>query len=335
MIDFNFHLSIGTFLASAAVVTPFFVGVHLFRTGAADCLEGCKEMRNEANWICRRLQLLKDVLPVLCVFRAFCAPSMWYILGENRDWGGAFVNVPTILWATNFVISWALLAEVLLMSGVRHVLNSHHTMQMWPEECALQRPYHGKASTRCHALNGGFWQELLWNIWIIYWGKDYNHVIGGITIPAVIFFSGMIAGGPVNFMVRKPTVDVWVAQTFVLTTIFAVEGYVLLNHSWFGLAAALDPLKNSSAFGPYGHWSVHVYNAILMAQAFTCRWAVVHAKELNMKPPWSAGGADHKEFFFPRFWGLIHVTYGLILCFNMWIVGIWLIREDHLAIFID
>jgi len=288
---------------------------------------------NHRNWVCQRLLFLKNFLPLTCLLRIFCAPAMWFYMWQINDDHRPPLCVATIFWVVNFLLSWGMFAQVILLPGISQVLSSHATMDYWPPECQVERPYHGLASTRCHALNGGFWAEFLWNLWIIvYYGDPSTGVrLAGISIPIVIFNAGMLFGGPVNFLARNPTKDRGVAQAYILVSIFAVEGLLLLNHAWFGIREAVNPVKNLSPLGPYGHWSVLAWNVILVAQAMVCRTAILGAQELKTGPPWSAGGADHKEFFYPRFWGQIYCCYGTFVSFNLWVVGNWMWASQGVA----
>lgn len=324
MLDFTLHLSVGTFFCAAAVGGAHFTGLYLFRAGCNDFQKGCEEMKDEFNRVNQQLQFLKIFLPVCALLRVFCVPSVWYYMAETDNFGGALHSVPALMWVILWAIPFVLFKQILLMPGISQVLSSDRTIAEWPTECAVQRPYHGLLSTRCHAASGGFYIELLWNAWIIFQGTSIEGRVGGITIALVIFNAGMLMGGPVNFLSRGPTVDKWVAETYLVVSLFAVEGYVLLNHAWFGIRMAVSHETNLSPYGPYGHWSVLVWNGLLILQTLVCRTAVLNAQELKGGPPWNCGQCDHKEFFFPRFWGLIYVCYGMMISFNFWIVGIWL-----------
>jgi hypothetical protein len=326
-------LSWGTFVCAVAVSVPGWVGLYLFRTGCDDYTKGCTECMNKENWACRRLNFLKSFLPLTTLVRIFCAPAMWFYFSSFNEYHRPPLSLAVILWIVNFLISWGLFAEVILKPGWAHVLSSHLTMDLWPQEHAVNRPYHGLASTRCHALNGGFWAELLWTLWIIanYADPHTGTRIAGVTIPVVIFTGGMIFGGPVNFLARKPDKDLGVAQAYILVAVFSVEGMLLLNHAWFGIRVAINPVSNASSLGPYGHWSVILWNAILIAQIVICRAALGAAVDLKPGAPWSAGGADHKEFYFPRFWGLIYFSQGMVIGFNLWVLGNWIWAEEAVA----
>jgi len=324
-------LSWGTLVAAAAVSLPQFVGLFLFNEGIADLQRGCEEQCNEHNWINHRLQRLKIVLPSMAVIRIFCAPSMWFFMADEfhgPDW--PVLGIFPMIWFVNMLVSWGLFFQVIMMPGMANILNSLKTISYWPLECHVERPYHGLASTRCHALSGGFWSEFLWNVWIVlfYGDTSIGMRIAGITIPLIVFNTGMILGGPVNFLSRNPYKDRWVAQTYIAVGIVAVEGYLLLNFAWFGIRQAVDPVTNLSRLGPYGHWSVIAWNVIIIAQALICRTSILGAEELKPGAPWAAGGADHKEFFFPRFWGQIYFCYGIFVSFNLWILGNWVWAEE-------
>jgi len=323
---FGMCLEWGTFLAAAGVSFPLWVGLYLFRTGCDDFAKGCEEMMNRGNWVCKRLMFLKDFLPLTCLIRVFCAPAMWYYFSHWYAYERPPLTAAAVLWVVSFFVSWGLFAQVILLPGMSQVLSSHSTMDYWPPECSVNRPYHGLASTRCHALNGGFCAELLWTIWTVvnYSDASAGTRLAGITIPLVIFNAGMIFGGPVNFLSRNPNKDQGIAQAYILAAMFAVEGFILLNHAWFGIRQAINPVTNLSPLGPFGHWSVIAWFVILAAQILVCRTAIGRATELKPGAPWSAGGADHKEFFFPRFLGQIFFCQGMFVGFFLWVLGNWL-----------
>jgi len=318
--DLDFHVSISGLLCAAAISCPHFVGLYLFRAGVNDFDKGCREMGMTMLPLLSRLHLLKWLLPLCCVLRVFCAPAMWYWIGEQHDLSGGMRSLPVWLWVVLMGVPFVLFMQILMKPGMRSVLSSHTTMREWPGDCPTDRPYHGLLSTRCHAASGAFFIEILWNAWTMYAGRDMSSRLVGITIPIVIFYSGMLMGGPVNFLMRKPYAESWIAETYILVSIAAVEGFVLLNFASFGLKAAIDP--RISPGGPYSHWSTYVWMGILAAQTLICRTALTSSKELKGGPPWSACGCDHKEFFFPRFWGMIFVCYGMMVCFNLWILGL-------------
>jgi len=310
------------------VACPHLAGLHLYRAGADDFKKGCEEMKNESHSVCQRMQILKTLLPTCCVLRVFCAPALWYHMAERGDFAGGLQSAPAVAWIMLWSVPFCLLNQIVLMRGFRNVLSSYDTLAEWPEHISLNRPYHGLASTRCHAANGGFYAELFWNCWIIYQDSNVAGRLAGISIPLIIFNVGMLLGGPVNFLVRKPKTDRWVAETYLLVSLFAVEGLLLLNHAGFGISAAVEPGALHGVFGPYHHWSVWLWNVLLVAQTLITRYAVTNAEELKAGPPWNAGGCDHKEFFFPRFWGLIYICYSMLASFNLWVLGNYVWASD-------
>mmetsp|Transcript_80759 Transcript_80759/g.233555 ORF Transcript_80759/g.233555 Transcript_80759/m.233555 type:complete len:338 (-) Transcript_80759:59-1072(-) len=323
MIDFGFYLSFSGFLCSIAVICPSFIGWYLFRAGVADYAKGCQEVRNFYDYVLEQLEVLVVVIPICSVLRVFFAPGLWYHLADNGDFFGAITSLPAILWVLSWSVPFVMFMGICLKPGVRSVLSSDATINEWPEEMYVERPYHGLLSTRCHAMHGAFWIELLWNCWIIYCGADLGARVGGISIAIVVFNLGMVLGGPINFLARGPRCDAWIAQAYILVSVVVVEGVVALNHVWFGLKASIDHQTNFSPLGPYGHWAVIVWIGLLSVQTVTCRVVISMGIELRAGHPWECGGADHKEFYYPRFWGLIYVCYGMLFSFNCWIIGIW------------
>lgn len=325
--------SVGAILASAAVICPHFVGLFLLSAGSKDFTRGCERFHNNDNWVVTRIQLLVRVLPLTALVRVFCAPSLWHYLGQEQNLSLALRSPMVYLWVVDFAVSWTLLLQVVLQPGIRSLWSSSQCIETWPKDCAVGRPYHGLSSTRLHAANGSFFAELLWNAWIIFFARDSASVIGGITVPFVIFNAGMILGGPVNFLYGRPVLDVSVAQTFIFLSIFAVEAIILLNHAEFALPEALDTTRPGiGPLGPYGHWAPWAWNAVVALQAIGSRAAITRSSQLYAGEPWHAGGVDHKEFFLPRFWGLIFFCYGVLVCFNLWVVGNWLMHGGGFSI---
>jgi len=326
MLDANFSLEPWSLLCAAAISVPHFVGCYLFRAGVNDYKKGCTEVGVHLHWSIDWLQMLKVAIPSCAVLRIFCAPTLW-MWAANKDLEGSLRSLPVLLWVALWAVPFAMFQRILMRPGIRSVLSSHQSLREWCHELPCERPYHGLLSTRSHAANGGFFIELLWNAWVVYSAysnNDWSFCVGGITIPLFIFNAGMLMGGPVNFLSRGPAADTWIAETYILVSLGALEGFLLLNHCWFGLKSAIAPSTDNSSLGPYSHWSTWAWLGVLLAQTVICRTAVTNAKELKGGPPWSCGGADHKEFYFPRFWGLIFVCYGMLISFNLWIVGMWL-----------
>jgi len=324
MVDFDFHLTAHGLLCAAAVSCPQFIGLYLFRAGVRDYGRGCEEAGVMTCPVLDQMRLLVRFLPVCASLRIFCAPALWHWMADLKDFSSALRSFPAMMWILLWSVPFVLFKQILLKPGLRSVHSSHQTIREWPEELPCQRPFHGLLSTRCHAACGGFYIELLWNAWTIWVGGDLGLRLGGISIPVLIFNLGMLVGGPVNFLSRSPTVDGWVAEVYLLVSLAAVEGMLLLNHSWFGLRVAIDHKDNDSFLGPYGHWSTWLWIGLLLMQAVVLRSVVTRSQDLHPGEPWTAGGCDHKEFFFPRFWGLIYVCYGMMISFNLWVLGVWL-----------
>jgi len=332
-LDSALHLTAGRFLAAIAVSCPHFVGLYLFREGAVDFKKGCFEMNNHMHPVCARMEFLTFFMPICCVLRIFFAPALWFNMAEHADFDSAFHSLPVLLWIVCWSVPFTLLNQILLMPGMRHMFSSWNTLTLWPETIRLNRPYHGLTSTRCHAANGGFYAELLWNLWIVFQGTDVQWRLGGITVPLVIFNVGMLAGGPLNFLIRSPKKDRWIGETYLVTSgiatgVLAVSSMFVLNHAWFGIRSTVDLHLHEGPLGPFGHWSVLLWNVLLLVQILVSRSAVTSAEELRPGPPWICGGADHKEFYFPRFWGLLYFCYGMAVSFNLWIMGNYLWMES-------
>mmetsp|Transcript_123616 Transcript_123616/g.357551 ORF Transcript_123616/g.357551 Transcript_123616/m.357551 type:complete len:331 (+) Transcript_123616:113-1105(+) len=324
MIDFDFHLSAYGLLCAAAVSVPQFIGAYLFRAGVRDYGIGCEEQGVLFNASLDHMRLLVRFIPMCALFRVLCAPALWYWLADEKDFPGALRSFPAMMWILLWAVPFVLFKQILLRPGMRCVHSSHQTIRDWPEEMPCQRPYHGLLSTRCHAACGGFYIELLWHAWTIYAGDDVGLRLGGISIPIVLFNAGMLLGGPVNFLLRGPTCDGWVAELYLLVSLACAEGMLILNHAGFGLREAVNHATNGSSIGPYAHWSTWIWILLMLVQAVVLRYAVTSSRELQPGEPWTVGGCEHKEFFFPRFWGLIYACYGMMISFNLWVLGVWL-----------
>mmetsp|Transcript_11794 Transcript_11794/g.23928 ORF Transcript_11794/g.23928 Transcript_11794/m.23928 type:complete len:242 (-) Transcript_11794:206-931(-) len=238
-----------TIHCSFAVNVPQWIGLYLFQKGVADFGKGCEEVFNY-NRMLAQVRRLNYVCPLCSLVRVLCAPAMWYWTVDQSDFAQVFHSVFALLWALCFLVPLVWFGSIVTQSGIVSVLDSDKTIREWPQDCRVNRPYHGLLSTRCWALFGAFWIELLWNVWIIYAGGDISRRFCGITFALVLFNAGMVFGGPVNFLARGPYCDRGIAETYILVSLFAMVGYLLLANSSSGLSVAV-----AGAEFPMKHWS--------------------------------------------------------------------------------
>lgn len=315
---FDFCWSCGRILCALAVACPQFLGSALFWIGVRDFDRGCREMKNGLDPTLRNMKLLRWVMPFCALLRVFFVPALWFHLAEEPNLSQATHSVAVVLWVACFLLPYWMLLRFILMPGFRCALSSYRTINEWPEECAVQRPYHGLVSTRCHIAHGSFLVELLWTVWIIYQGPNHAYRVGGISVPMVAFNVALLIGGPINYLSRGPRRDAWVAYGFLIISTLSCDVMLVFAHAPFGLRNAVIA---SSNHGPYSNFICQLWLLTAAFQAFSLRFMLNIGEELKPRPPWQAGGCDHKEFYRPRFAALVAFCFVQLVSYNLWVTG--------------
>jgi len=325
MLDWSLYLGLGQMSCAAAICCMSFVGDYLFMFGVEDLETGLKKNnKHVGNKTLEKAKTLQWLMPMCAVLRVLFAPALWFWLAEKGSWLGALTSVPVLCWGVLYFCPCFMLVSLSMMKGVRHFADQDKCIANWPDHTEIDRPYHGLFQTRALAATGGFLVEFGWHMSIIYVGNDSLARVGCISVSTLIWNLLMLLGGPILMLTKSPGPqcrDTWIAQVYIIVSLAACEAMVLLHHAWF----ALPQMMNSeSKFGPYSHWSVLLWLLVSVAQVSTLHFCILQGYELKSGAPWSVGAADYKEFFYPRFWGLIFYCRGQFIAFNFWIVGCYM-----------
>jgi len=318
------------YMAAAGIECIGAVGLYLYSLGVDDFQTGLTKSGTLASCeLFGRAETLLWFMPLCALVRLIFTPFMWNCLIERRAFNYPLDIVAVVAFAAAFFVPFVWFAfGIVFTPGVSDQNDFEAAIANWPADCRVERPYHGLFQTRAWAMGGGFLGMLGMHIWVIVGGPNARCRVGAIVVPTVLFSIFMLLGGPYFFLRSAPDSfcpDLWIPNTYYAVTIITVIAMVLLCLLPACLPDAVTFGVNrghSLAWaGPYAQWSTWAWLIIAVVQILLLRWAITSGVQLVGGPPFEVCGADYKEFYYPRFWGLIYYTYGQFIAFNLWICG--------------
>jgi len=272
---------------------------------------------------------LTYVVPTSCIFRVFLAPAMWTDLGEQRCCFRG--SVPAIAWVAAFCAAFIPLFAVMVQPGILSVHSPQETIADWPEDCLLERPYHGLFQTRTLAMFVCHCIELLWTLRLGMLAKRGESRAQTLAYPMLVAQPLLLVFGPLTFLWRlngAPCADTVPEYIFVGTAstcaiILGVIFIVWLPRICKKLAAQRAAVESGDSgssdrsgrdCSPCQGWRplglpLGLCVLVLVLQIAVLEAARSAALGVQPGPPWAACSVDYKEFYLPRHRGLLLFLY--------------------------
>jgi len=320
------YITPGKFMVSMAIAYLGIVGCYMFSLGYAEITKGMVESGslNTCSWS-TWMQVLSIVAPATCILRIFLAPAAWLFMGERRNLPAACMNPFALLWMVCYWVPLLMLVCMLAYPGFRDIFSSADTIDRWPSDCEVKRPYHGLFQSNSWALFGAYVYEGFIHLTITFRVNDQEGRTTAFGWPILLATSAFLAFGPIRFLANyegEPCADMWIEYTFLAVTVFFAFFKLLLSWAQFGMQDAVQSVN--SFFGPYAYWSTIIWLLLAASHIIVLETILAYATVIKSGPPYEACGADYKEFWFPRHRGLVYYLYGEFVAFNFWILGMWL-----------
>ena len=311
----------------------FTFGVSDFRRGSADIQDTCP--------IAAQLQALDRIVPMGVLLRCCLSTKILRIIGRakavarNRNWRKrACCNPWTALYLGCWALPWFWLLGLVSTPGLGPpAINvaGNWTIENWPVGCEVEAPFHGLLQTRLWACFTGI---LLESVVVIFAVRSIDSPTAfgkaGAYTMAVPCILGLIFG-PADFLVRATEVCPDIARAIAYLVVVALATVIKLV---LRLHKRLVPAAVKSAKRPLENKWVIAWFVVTGIEIVVLEVLVETGVELKGGSPWLACGAPWKEFYFPRFKGLIFWEYVSLVSFGFWVHGVWW-RQQHDASFVS
>uniref|UniRef100_A0A7S3TVG9 Uncharacterized protein n=1 Tax=Emiliania huxleyi TaxID=2903 RepID=A0A7S3TVG9_EMIHU len=300
-------------------------GWYLFDMGTSDFRIGLDAAgtSDSCSWK-PQLEALDRLIPFLLIVRAATLPHLWHTLGaQPRRWMVALLTPACIGFLFALVLPLAWVTALVLQPGLQSVFNFNATLQQWPTDCAVNRPFHGLLQARMWALFTGLWME---TTMVIQTTRSFTRPASfgksGAATSLVPLILGMFMGPlqPLAFEgidAQCPDTARLIAYIVIAIGSNGIKLALRLHSSLIPAAVASpSPLSRSRALQA---WLATSLVEILSLEAILCT-----AVELRSGPPFDdMCGAGSKEFFFPRLRGFVYFEYAQLVITALWVQGCW------------